>query len=116
MEVWIPVIVALVSSTISYFASVSKGKNELRAVEIKNKSAIERLEKENDAKLNRIEQEHQNEIEKIALEMEKQAELYDSNAQTDFLTQFMGNEKIANKLADALTGEIDKAIDEHTKK
>lgn len=112
MEIWIPVFVALISSLISYFASVSKGKSELKAVEIKNKSDIDRLERENDAALEKIKQEHKNEIEKMTLEMEKQAELYESNAQTDVLTQIMGKDKVADKFADVLTKEFDKAFGE----
>lgn len=111
MEIWIPVIVALISSIISYFASVSKGKSELKAVEIKNKSDIDRLERENDAALEKIKQEHKNEIEKMTLEMEKQAKLYESNAQTDMLTKIIGNDKVADKFADVITKEFDNFFD-----
>lgn len=108
MEIWIPVVVALITSVISYFASISKSKNELKIAQVKHNSELERLERENKAALDQLQEQHKNEIEKMTLEIEKQAMLYESNSQVDVVKQFMGNKKISGKMEDLLLKEFEK--------
>ncbi|MEW9502955.1 hypothetical protein [Jeotgalibacillus marinus] len=46
MEIWIPVIVAIVSSLVSYFSAVAKGESDLKALEIQHQSDLARLARE----------------------------------------------------------------------
>ena len=92
---------AIIASIISYIMAVKKSKLELEKVreqsalelqKIKEQNKIELQKSQNE--LEKIKLESENELKKIQLELDKQAELYSKNAETDamntVMTQFMG--------------------------
>ena len=78
LDIWIPVIVAIVASFSSYIAAVGKGKSELSKLEAKHEKELEKLEKE-----------HRYNLEKMEAEIAGQAKLYEEAKQTDLAGNFM---------------------------
>ncbi|WP_303965930.1 hypothetical protein [Sporosarcina ureae] len=84
MDIWIPVIVAILTSFSSYIAAVRKGKGELRKLEARHEKDLEKIEKE-----------HRYNLEKMEAEIAGQAKLYEETKQTDLAGNFI--EKLLDK-------------------
>lgn len=82
LEIWIPVIVALVSSTASflssYFLARSKAKAELKA-----------LEQETNSKIETMNENHKHELERLEREFKLKADYDERGAQTELIKEFM---------------------------
>lgn len=74
MEIWIPVIVAIVTSLFSFFGAIYKGKSELNKLK-----ALHKVE------LDKIREKHQKDLEKLSAEVDNQARLYEKTKQTDII-------------------------------
>lgn len=81
MEIWIPVIVAIVGSLFSYFGAVSKSKNDLKNLKEQHALDLEKSDKQHRLDLERLEKEQKHEMEK----MRSEAEMYEQNKQTDLI-------------------------------
>lgn len=92
---------AIIASIISYIMAVKKSKLELEKVREQSALELQKIKEQNKVELQksqneleRIKLESENELKKIQLELDKQAELYSKNAETDamntVMTQFMG--------------------------
>lgn len=101
MDIWIPVIVAIVTGSIAYFGSVHKSKSGLNALKLKNESDIDKLEKEQTADLKRIETEHKNEMDKISSEFDRALKLQENETINDITKDFFP-EKVLNDMGEKL--------------
>ncbi|WP_367025126.1 hypothetical protein [Rossellomorea marisflavi] len=93
-EIIIAVVVPILTSLISYIGARYQSKSEL-----------DKVKEQQNAEIQRIKEQAKNELEKIRLQMDKQAELYEKNAQVDvtkdIMGQFMGSaegKKIVNQV------------------
>jgi hypothetical protein len=94
-DILISIVVPILTSLISYFAARHQANTELQKVK-----------EQQNAEIQKIKEQYALEIEKIKIEMEKQAELYERNAQTDLTKEFIGElakspeiKKLMNQLA-----------------
>lgn len=101
MDIWIPVIVAIITASVAYFGSVHKNKIGLNALRIKNESDIEKLEKEQTALLNKIETEHKNEMDKMTSQFEKALKLQENETVNNITRDFFP-EKTLNKMGEKI--------------
>lgn len=89
MEIWIPVIVAVVSSVFTYFAAVRKGKSDLKALKMQHESDMEAFREKHKLDIERLEREQKHELDKIASSVSSEAKLYEEKVQTDFAADVM---------------------------
>lgn len=82
-EIWIPVIVAIITSTTSYLLARSKSKSELEASEVETRNKIETMQEN-----------HKQELEKLEHEFELKANYDERGAQTELAKDFMKNPEI----------------------
>ncbi|MHA2957318.1 hypothetical protein [Priestia megaterium] len=99
-NILVQLVVAIVPAIIAYFTARHQAKTSLRTVKEQqtaelerlreqNKSNIESLKEQQAADIEKIREQALHEIEKVKIEMDKQAELYEKNAQTDFTKEVM---------------------------
>lgn len=93
MDIWVPVIVAIVTGSIAYFGSVHTNKNALNALRIKNESDLNKLEKE-----------HKNEMDKMASEFERALKIQENEIVNDITRNFFP-EKTLNKMGDKILND-----------
>ncbi|WP_010530562.1 hypothetical protein [Lentibacillus jeotgali] len=97
MEIWIPVIVALISSVTSYFLATYKGKTELRNLKKQQEANLKKMEEQRKADLEKMEKQHAQEIERIKTEIQSKSELYENQAQTGAIKNIMEDPLSANQ-------------------
>lgn len=88
----------ILTSIISYIAATKQSKTELQKVKEQNKIELERIKEQHRAEVEKIREQSLQDMRKLELEMEKQAELYEKNKQTDIVS------KIFERL---LSGDLD---------
>lgn len=109
MEIWIPVLVAIITSLGAFIGSVYKSKKDLKVakeqnekdlkiVKEQNEKDLRIMKEQNENELSRLREEHKNEIERMEKEFEKQGNLYEQNAQTDAAVGLMKDPKMKNHL------------------
>ena len=91
-------VVPILTSIISYIAATKQSKTELQKVKEQNKIELERIKEQHRAEVEKIREQSLQDMRKLELEMEKQAELYEKNKQTDIVS------KIFERL---LSGDLD---------
>lgn len=102
LSVVIPLVTSTVSGIIAYASAKSQNKTEIEKLNVVHKSEIEKVliqqkfemnqfKQQQELEIARIKEQHIQEIEKLSVEIDKQAELYEKNAQTDMIKDFMGS-------------------------
>jgi hypothetical protein len=81
-KIWSEIIIAIVPAVLSYLAAIRKSKQDLKTVKENHKAEIERIERQSEQDIKRLEK-----------ELEAQSKLYESNAQTDVISEYMRNPK-----------------------
>lgn len=87
IEMWIPVLVAIISSGFSYGIARSKSKSELKS-----------LEQSTNDKLRTMQESHKNELEKLEKEFELKASYEESQAQTELAKEFMKQPEVSQAI------------------
>lgn len=128
-DILVSVVVPILTALISFLGARHQANKDLEKVKEQQRSELERLREQQGAELQKIKEQQQaemekmklqqqaeiekikaesaREIDKITTELEKQAELYEKNAQTDVMRDFMGktltdNEDVRNMVAAAV--------------
>jgi|GEM_PF-5351041 len=83
MDIWIPVLVAVVTGLLSYLASSMKSNKDVQKVIIDNEAQMQRLREQHQAELARIEVEHTANLEKMRTEFEMKIASYSSEKESD---------------------------------
>lgn len=97
MDYLIKLGIPIITSLIVYFTARYQGKTEL-------KKQIEL----NNTELQKVREQCKNELDKIQSQLDKQAELYERNAQTDIVSGFFNNAlNNPNKAAESMKGLLD---------
>ncbi|MGG1151242.1 hypothetical protein [Bacillus wiedmannii] len=108
----LPFSVGIVPAVLSYLGSRSQSKNELKKLgeqqkadllklkegqeaelqklKEQQKAELEKMREQQNAEIQKIKEQSARDIEKMSVEMDKQAELYERNAQTDVTKEFFG--------------------------
>lgn len=105
MEIWIPVLVAIITSGGAFIGSVYKSKKDLKVakeqnekdlkiVKEQNEKDLRIVKEQNENELSRLKEEHKNEIERMDKEFERQANLYEKNTQTDAVAGLMDDPEL----------------------
>lgn len=110
MEIWIPVIIAIVSSLFSYFGSIYQSRGEIKRNKEQYSAELEAIRVKNQADLERLEREHKYELEKLQQQIDAEAKLYEQKAQTDALASFMKSPMVTELLVGAVNKELKKGI------
>jgi len=90
MDIWIPVLVALVTSALSFMASTMKSSKNLQAVKLENESKLEQIKQQHRDDLEKQEKENQAAIKKMETEVELKLKEYSGTKGTDITYDFMG--------------------------
>lgn len=83
MEMWIPVLVAVITGLLSYFASSAKSRKDIQQVKIENDALLQRMREQHHADLEKIEKEHNITLEKTRAEFELKIASYDKEKESD---------------------------------
>jgi len=128
-DIWtsvvVPLGVALVPSVLTFLGARNQTKNALKTAQVQHVAELQKMKEQQQADLQKLKEQQQAElnkmkeqqnaeiqkikeqslqdIEKMKVEIDKQAELYERNAQTDVLkgvmtNMFTGNEGLSKKL------------------
>lgn len=92
--------VAIIPAVIAYITARHQAKTSLQTVKEQqaaelerlreqNKSNMESLKEQQNAEIEKVREQYKYEIEKVGIELDKQAELYEKNAQTDVMKDVM---------------------------
>ena len=84
MDIWIPVLVAVVTGLLSFIASTVKSHYDMQKVKLENKVQMQRMKEQ-----------HQVDLEKMKTEFELKLATYDSTKEADVKYSFM--EKIIDQ-------------------
>ncbi|MEH7023640.1 hypothetical protein [Priestia megaterium] len=99
-KVWVQLAVAIVPAIIAYFTARYQANSSLKTVKEQQTAELEKLKEQHNsdmqklkeqqnAEIEKIREQSTHEIAKISAELDKQAELYEKNAQTDFTKEVM---------------------------
>jgi len=83
MDIWIPVLVAVVTGLLSYFASSMKSNKDVQKLKIDNDAQLQRLREQHQAELQKIEVEHTASLERMRTEFEIKIASYSSEKESD---------------------------------
>ena len=95
MDIWIPVLVAVVTGLLSLIASTVKSHYDKQKVKLENKVQMQRMKEQHQVDLEKIEKEHIVALEKMKTEFELKLATYDSTKEADVKYSFM--EKIIDQ-------------------
>lgn len=95
MDIWIPVLVAVVTGLLSFIASTVKSHYDMQKVKLENKVQMQRMKEQHQVDLEKIEKEHIVALEKMKTEFELKLATYDSTKEADVKYSFM--EKIIDQ-------------------
>ena len=95
MDIWIPVLVAIVTGLLSFIASTVKSNHDMQKVKLENEAQMQRMKEQHQDDLEKIEKEHVVALEKMKTEFELKLATYDSTKETDVKYSFM--EKIIDQ-------------------
>ncbi|MDL2323651.1 hypothetical protein LJC61_00680 [Ruminococcaceae bacterium OttesenSCG-928-A16] len=91
MDIWIPVLAALVTGLISFIASTMKSSKELDKVKIENESKLEQLKQQHLDEMDKLEKEHLAAIKKMETEVELKLKEYGDTKETDVKYGFLND-------------------------
>ncbi|WP_044478967.1 hypothetical protein [Paenibacillus antibioticophila] len=97
----VAIVVPILTSLLSYLGARHQSKTELLKVKEQQTLEIQKLREQQNSEIEKIREQSFREIEKIKIEIDKQAELYEKNKQTDV----MG--KLFDKIIEGDTSGID---------
>lgn len=80
MEIWIPVIVAILTSVASFIGAVYKGKTDLKNLRVKH-----------DEEIRGMQEKHKMDMERLSAEIDGQAKLYEQTKQTDLTGEILSS-------------------------
>lgn len=95
MDIWIPVLVAVVTGLLSFIASTIKSNHDVQKVKLENDAQMQRMKEQHKDDLEKIEKEHMVALEKMKTEFELKLATYDGTKETDIKYGFM--EKIIDQ-------------------
>ena len=95
MDIWIHVLVAVVTGLLSFIASTVKSHYDMQNVKLENKVQMQRMKEQHQVDLEKIEKEHIVALEKMKTEFELKLATYDSTKEADVKYSFM--EKIIDQ-------------------
>lgn len=98
MELWIPVVVALVTSLGAFLGAVATSKNDVKKLKHKHELDLEALKEKHLLDMQTLERQQKHELDKMSTEIDSQAKLYEKNKQTDMISDLMGNPAMASVL------------------
>lgn len=81
------ILMPVITSVLSYFASRHKGKVELQTFIKQQETEIAKLKQQQDLEIAKIREQSAREIERVSAELDKQAELYEKNKQADMVAK-----------------------------
>ena len=90
ITIFIPLLVGIFPAFISYFAARHQSNIALQTVKEQQTAELQRLKEQQNVEIAKIREQALLEIERIKIELDKQAELYERNAQTDVVKDFFG--------------------------
>ncbi len=102
LNVVIPLITSTISGVIAYVSAKGKNRTEIEKLNITQKTEMQKViiqqelvmkqfEQQQKLEIEKIKEKHEQEIKKLNNEIDKQAELYEKNAQTDIISSFMSD-------------------------
>lgn len=101
LTVVIPLVTSTISGIIAYASAKGQNKTEIEKINVMHKSEIEKVliqqkfemnqfKQQQELEIEKLKEQNIQEIEKLSVEIDKQAELYEKNAQTDMVKDFLG--------------------------
>ncbi len=97
----VSVLVPIFTAFLSYLGARYQARLELQKVKEQQKLDIQKLREQQNSEIQKIREQSAREIERISIELDKQAQLYEKNKQTDMIG------KLFEKLIDGDTSGID---------
>ena len=91
MDIWVPVLVAIVTGLISFVASTFTSSKEIQKLKIENDSQMQRMKEQHKDDLERLEKENFMAIAKMESEFELKTAQYSKTKETDIQYDFMGD-------------------------
>lgn len=95
IEIWVPVLIAIITSATSYFLARHKGKSELEVSEKATRNEIEKMKES-----------HKQELEKLEREFELKADYEERGAQTELIKEFMKSPEIQGKMMEGFLKQM----------
>ncbi len=89
MDIWIPVLVALVTGALSFMASTSKSSKNIQAVKLENESKLEQIKQQHKDELERMEKEHLTAIKQMEMGVDLKLKEYGGTKETDIKYGFL---------------------------
>ncbi|MED4351917.1 hypothetical protein P9265_06145 [Schinkia azotoformans] len=90
ITIFLPLIVGVFPAFISYFAARYQSNIALQTIKEQQTAELQKLKEQQTADFVKLREQALLEIERLKIEMDKQAELYERNAQTDVVKDFFG--------------------------
>lgn len=110
MDIWIPVIVAIVGSVASFFGAIATSKSDLKKVKHQHELDLESLKEKHLLDMQALEKQQEHELRKINTELESQGKLYEQNKQTDMIAGFMQNPSMQETIQQMIMQEFGTGI------
>lgn len=106
MEIWIPVIVAVVSSIASFFAAIATSKSDLKKLKQQHELDLKSLKEKHLLDMQTLEKQQKHDLDKINAELDSQGKLYEQNKQTDMIAGFMENPAMQGVMQELMMQEL----------
>ncbi|MED1603604.1 hypothetical protein [Alkalihalophilus marmarensis] len=103
-DLFIQILVPIATAVISYLAAINKSKKELDIVKEQCSNEINKI---------KIQSEH--DLRKLELEIDKQASLYEKNAQVDLTKEILGGVFNSSNLNDLMSNAMTREFQKHLK-
>ncbi len=88
MDIWIPVLVAVVTGLLSFIASTIKSNHDVQKVKLENEAQMQRMEKQHKDELEKAEKENEIAINKMKTEFDLKLATYAGTKETDVKYDF----------------------------
>lgn len=116
MEIWIPVIVALVSSFLTYLTARTQNKKDLQVLEKERKADLEKLNLQHkhemekmQIELEKADKEHGRELEKMREEVNSQFNMNENEAMMGFVTEMMNSPQVGDAMMKQVMKDVFKS-------
>jgi len=106
LEIWIPVIVAVVSSIASFLAAIATSKNDLKKLKQQHELDLKSLKEKHSLDMQTLEKQQKHDLDKINAELDSQGKLYEQNKQTDMIAGFMENPAMQGIMQNLMMQEL----------
>lgn len=106
MDIWIPVVVAIIGSVASFFGAIATSKSDLKKVKHQHELDLESLKEKHLLDMQALEKQQDHELKKINAELESQGKLYEKNKETDMIAGFMENPSMQGFLQEAVMQQL----------